>query len=165
MSKHAPKQSPRQLIVEVQSALNYLRKLLQGNSRILSKIDKAYEDTVLTELKLVPQQYDNEILDIIRIVKICISNINYGNIARGLGGLPNHIRAMLIPESVDTFGIFRKCIENIQMKPVDRARIINIVSKFRPLFQPVDELLKNPLDTVKKVSELTSVDDFADIDI
>jgi hypothetical protein len=164
MSKPSDKQ-PRQLIVEVQTALNYLRKLLQGNGKILGKIDRAYEETILTELKLVPQQYDPDILNIIKIVKICIENINYANISRGLNGLPNHIKAMIIPESVDTFGIFRKCIENIKMKPVDRARIVNIVSKFRPLFQCVDELLINPLDTVRKVSDLINTDDFADIDL
>jgi hypothetical protein len=73
---------------------------------------------------------------------------------------------MLIPDSVDTFGIFKKCMESIQMKPVDRARIVNIVTKFRPLFQCVDELLKNPLDTVQKISDLTDIDgELADMDL
>ena len=158
--------SPRQIVVEVQNALNYLRKLLQGNKKTLSRIDRGYEETILTELQLIPQQYDKDILDIIRIVKICIGNINYGNIARGLNGLPNQIRNMLIPESVDTFGIFKKCMESIQMKPVDRARIVNIVTKFRPLFQCVDELLKNPLDTVQKISDLTDIDgELAEMDL
>ena len=160
------KTAPRQLVVEVRSALNYLRKLLQNNRKILKSIDDAYEQTILTELKLVPPQYDNEILDIIKIVKICIGNINYTNIARGLNGLPNHIKSMLIPESVDTFGIFKRCIDNIQMKPVDRARIVNLVSKFRPLFQCVDELVKNPLATVQKISELTDTsDEFNNIEL
>ena len=157
---------PRQLVIEVQDALNYLRKLLVNNSKILGKIDRSYEETILTELKLIPTQYDAEILDIIKVVKVFISNINFAGISSGLNSLPNAIRNMLIPESVDTFGIFRKSIEHIQMKPVDRARIINLVSKFRPLFQCVDELLKNPLDTFQKIGGLIGTDqEMADIDI
>lgn len=156
----------RQLVIEVQSALNYMRKLLEGNRKILSKIDKSYEETILTELKLVPEQYDPDILNIISIIKIVITNINYSKINAGFQALPKHIRQMLIPETViDLFSIFKKCIGSIQMQPVDRARIVNIVSKFKPLFNCVDELLKDPIQTVGKISSIMNTDEFKDFDL
>ena len=156
----------RPLVLEVQNALNYMRKLLEGNRKILSKIDKSYEETILTELKLVPPQYDEDILNIIRIVKIVLSNINYSRINEGFQALPVHIRQLLIPETViDLFGIFKKCIGNIQMQPVDRARIVNIVSKFRPLFTCIDELLKDPINTVGKISSVMNPEVFEDFGI
>ena len=140
----------RKLIYEVHNALEIFRTLLQDNKSLCNRIDNSYEELLLNDLQTVPEQYDKDILNGLKIVKTIINNINFIKISEELGSLTG-INMCL---ELNTFHIFESMIGKLEMSKKDRARIMNIVSKFRPLFECVDRLISNPVELVRKIGTM-----------
>ena len=55
---------------------------------------------------------------------------------------------------LNTFHAFESGVNKLEMSAKDRARIMNITAKFKPLFKCVDALLYNPIELVKKIGTM-----------
>ena len=140
----------RKLIEEVHNALQIFRTLLQDNKNLCSKIDDNYEELLLNDLQTVPEQYDKDILNGLKILKTFINNINFMKISEELSNLSG----INMNIDLNTFHIFESMIGKLEMSKKDRARIMNIISKFKPLFECVDKLLAKPVELVRKIGTM-----------
>lgn len=140
----------RKLINEVHNSLQIFRTLLQSDKNLCKMIDENYEDMLLKDLQSVPEQYDAIILDALDVIKIFINNINFIKISEELARFSgNNMKIEL-----NTFSVFKSGINKLEMGNRDRARIMNITAKFKPLFACVDALLYNPIELVKRIGTM-----------
>ena len=142
----------RPILNEIHSAFNIVRQLVHDNRTLYDSIDESYEEILIEDLKLVPEQYDEDILKIIRSVKIILSNINYSAISQGI----DDITGGMLHFNVNTYNEFKEGLNKIDMNKKDKARINNIVSKFRPLFSSIDAMLAEPLVYIRKAAQLSN---------
>lgn len=140
----------RKLINEVHNSLQIFRTLLQDDKNLCNMIDENYEEMLLNDLHTVPEQYDSIILDALNVIKIFINNINFIKISEELARFSgNNMKIEL-----NTFHIFESGINKLEMSNKDRARIMNITAKFKPLFKCIDTLLYKPIELVKKIGTM-----------
>ena len=150
--------SDRELFHEIHLCFNIARQLIQDNRDLYESIDEAYETVLLQDLSLVPEQYDFEVLRTIRSIKIVLANINYSAIAKGIDNVYDGI----LHFNINTYEEFKKALEKIEMTKKDRIRILNLVSKFKPLFSIIDLIINEPLVYIRKVAQL-STNQYSDI--
>lgn len=139
-----------------------MRELLEDNRRLLGTIDEDYEEQLLEETMLIPEQLDETILDILEAVKVVVRNINFVQIQKDLnknGGLVSRLGVLRF--NVNIFNEFCKVLEMLDLTPTDRARIKNMVNKYRPLITCVDFLVSDPFALAKRIAriQLLSKDD------
>lgn len=140
----------RRLISEVHNILQLFRTLLQSDLNICREIDESYEETLIQSIRAVPEQYDEKILDVLDVIKIFISNINFVKIGEELARFgKNHVKFDL-----NTYQLFEDGMNKVEMSRKDKARIMNITTKFRPIFECVNKLLSRPVDLVRKIGEM-----------
>lgn len=140
----------RKLISEVHNSLQIIRTLLQNDKNLCNMIDENYEEMLLSDLRTVPEQYDHIILEALDIIKIFINNINFIKISEELAKYSrNNMKIEL-----DTFHIFETCINKLEINKKDKARIMNIITKFKPLFTCIDALLYKPIKLIKKIGTM-----------
>ena len=144
----------RKIFNELHDIMELVRNILQDDRNLCNKIDAAYEELLIQSLELVPEQYDNEILTSIEIMKIVIRNINFENISKELRKFDeNKLRL-----KINTFDLFKSSMNHLNATKIDKARIMNIVTKFQPLFECVDEILDKPIAMVRKISTIKNND-------
>lgn len=140
----------RRLISEVHNILQLFRTLLQSDLNICREIDESYEETLIQSIQAVPEQYDEKILDVLDVIKIFINNINFVKIGEELARFgKNHVKFDL-----NTYQLFEDGMNKVEMSRKDKARIMNITTKFRPIFECVNKLLSRPVDLVRKIGEM-----------
>ena len=144
--------SVRPILNEIHTIFNVIRQLVHDNRTLYDSIDEAYESVLIEDLKLIPEQYDEDILKIIRSVKVIFSNINYSAISQGIDG----ITGGMLHFDVNTYNKFKEGFNKIDMNKKDKARINNIVSKFKPLFNAIDSMLAEPLVYIRKAAQMSS---------
>lgn len=140
----------RRLIKEVHDVFNIVRQLVSDNLVLSSQIDVSYEQTLIDELRLVPEQYDNDILTTLRIVKTFIKHISFSSIANDL----IDIAGDSIRFNINTFAAFQTTFEHIDLSRKDRMRVMNIVKKFKPLFSCIDSMMSKPIELVRKIGAM-----------
>ena len=143
--------SSRVIFKEIHDAFVIVRQLVSDNLCLYDSIDEAYESVLLNDLKLVPEQYDSRILQIIRAVKVIFININYSAISQGI----DDITGGMLSFCVNTYEEFKRGLEHIEMTKKDRLRLFNIVSKFKPLFSAIDAMLAEPIKYIRKAAALS----------
>lgn len=141
----------RPIFREIHQIFDVIRQLVHDNRVLYNSIDEAYESILLDDLKLVPEQFDSDILKIVRAVKTIFTNINYKNISQGIDDITGGILSF----NLNTFEQFKKGFEKIEMPRKDKSRILNIVSKFRPLFSAIDAMLAEPLVYIRRAAALS----------
>ena len=142
----------RPILNEIHSIFNIIRQLVHENRRLYDSIDESYEEILIEDLKLIPEQCDDDILKIIHSIKLIITNINFTAISQGIDDLTGGI----LHFNVNTYNVFKDGLNKIDLSKKDKARINNIVSKFKPLFSAIDEMLSEPLIYIRKIAQLTS---------
>lgn len=136
----------RKLIVEIRRTLDIIRNLLKDNMNQLNKIDKAYEETLLNDMRIIPEQYDDNILEIITVAKVVLQNINFSKMNKELQSIKTEYYF-----EPNTYQTFESCMDKIQMNRLDRARVMNIVRKFKPLFECIDTLISKPIHLIFRI--------------
>lgn len=143
--------SDRKLIEEeVHNTLQIFRTLLQEDKNLCNKIDESYEEMLLNDLQTVPVQYDEVILDTLNIVKIFINNINFNKLSEEL----SRFNGNNLKFELKTFQMLENGVNRLEMSKKDRARIMNITAKFKPLFECVDILIYKPIELVRKIGHM-----------
>ena len=142
--------SNRRIFAEIHGIFNVMRQLVQDNRVLYDSIDDAYEEILFQDLSLVPEQYDEDILNIINTTVAIFKNINYGNISKAI----NASTASFLHFHVNTYDEFVNALGYIKISKRDQIRVSNLVSKFKPLFKCVDSMLADPLVYIKKAANL-----------
>ena len=150
--------SNRLMLNEIHNIFTVIRQLVSDNRVLHDSIDSAYEEVLLSDLRLIPEQYDQDIMNIINSVKIILSNINYSAISQGI----NDLMGGILHFNVNTYEEFKAGFSKINMTNKDKIRIMNIVSKFRPLFTCIDTMLADPIVYIRKAAQLSN-NDYNDI--
>ncbi len=141
---------PRELVTEVHTIFNIVRQLISDNLALTETIDTAYEQTLINELSLIPVQYDADILKVFRVIRSVIKNMAFNNIADDI----TDIAGDAIRFEVNTFKACKYTFDHLTLSRVDRARIMNIVTKFKPLFTCIDSMLSRPVELIRKISNM-----------
>lgn len=146
------------LVSEVKNVFKLLRELCKGKSKLLRKIGEDYEEVLLNDLNLIPSQYEDEIMVWVNVVKIVLNNIKFVEIGIALGKLcdKNAYLKDSLTMNIDVYARIESIINGLNIKQVDKARIMNIVKKFKPLCDVVREVLKDVVGFVNKVGLLNS---------
>ena len=146
------------LVAEVQNVFRILRELCKNKSRLLKKIDANYEEILIGDLNLIPKQYEGEIMVWVNVVKVVLKNIQFAAIASALGTLcaeNDYLKANLCL-NIDVYAKIGDLVNKLQIKNIDKARIMNIVKKFQPLCDVIKDVLKDIVGFVTNVGKLTS---------
>ena len=141
---------PRELVAEVHNIFNIVRQLISDNLALSQTIDNIYEQTLLNELSLIPVQYDADILKVIRVIKSVIRNISFNNIAKDIVDIAGDA----IHFEIDTFKACQYTFDHLTLTRIERARIMNLFIKFKPLFTCIDSMLSRPVQLVRKISSM-----------
>jgi hypothetical protein len=140
----------------LKNILNIIRDLVNENKPLFRSIDSNYEVELVDTLKLVPKQYETEVLNTIEVISTILSNIDYTNIIRIL---------QLKFTDMDVFSVnvnIKKTIEelltnNVNMKKVEKAKLMNLVTKLDPIINCLNYLVSKPLVTAKKIADMRRV--------
>ena len=142
----------RPIFSELHNIFNILRQLVHDNRPLYDSIDEAFEETLLSDLVLVPEQFDDLTMNIIKTVKVIFTSIDYQNMANNI----DDNMARFLHFKLNTFEEFKNGLDYIKLSRKDRSRVANIVTKFYPLFRCVDSMLDQPLEYIRKAANLTS---------
>lgn len=146
----------RNLKNEIHSIINFFRTIFSDDRDITNEIDETYEEVILGEIDLVPQQFDEDILKYFKIFKIVIFNINYGCILKELNTFD-------IPRlNIDSFNMVSEGLNSIVIDRKNKLRVINILTKFKPIFKCIDKVISMPINILKKINNMMS-DKYNDI--
>lgn len=150
----------RELLSELHSIMEVLRSVFTDDKVISRSIDESYEKVLIEDLKLVPEQFDEEILQYVKAVKIIVANINYRNIYDGLKTLGP--KGENVGFETDTYYGAEKILSKFDMSRSDRARIMNVMIKLKPIFVCLDRIFMVPFKMLRKVVEMND-DRYGDI--
>ena len=142
----------RRIVREVRQALQVFRTLLQDDKNLCNAIDASYEEMLINDLRTVPEQYDDMILESLDTMKIFANNIDFIKISEELGNLRGNFRF-----EINSYGSFENGIQKLDMSKKDKARILNISAKFKPLFTCVDRLVYKPVELVKRIGYMRNM--------
>lgn len=144
----------RQLFVKLHEILNIFRTIFSNDKSIIRSIDDSYEKILITDLKMVPVQYDEDILRYVKWVTLIVTNVNFANILAGMKEIDPDYKSMGF-ETNSLIG-FENFLGKMQMERSDRYRINNILVKLRPIFACVDKVFATPYNTLQSVVHMTS---------
>lgn len=142
----------RPIFSELHNIFNILRQLVHDNRPLYDSIDESYEEILLSDLVLVPEQFDKLTMNIIKTIKVIFTSVDYINMAKNI----DEEMAQFLHFKLDTFQEFKNGLSYIKLSRQDRARVNNIVVKFEPLFRCVDSMLDKPLEYIRKAAAMTS---------
>lgn len=132
------------------------RTVFSDDKHICKSIDENYEKILIADLRLVPVQYDADILQYVKAVKLVLANINFRAIRDGLGDItPNYREMGLI---LNSYNGAERVLDRFNISSTDRMRLTNILVKLRPLFACIDRVFYVPfkvIDTVVAISDNT----------
>ena len=142
----------RPIFSELHGIFNILRQLVNDNRPLYDSIDESYEEVLLSDLVLVPEQFDELTMNIIKTVKVIFTSIDYVNMANNI----DEKMAQFLHFKLNTFEEFKEGLTYIKLSRKDRARVSNLVVKFEPLFKCIDAMLDQPIDYIKKAASMVS---------
>ena len=146
--------SPRKLIVELHNILELFRSIFEDDKSILNSIDDSYEEVLITQLRLVPEQFDDLILQYINIAKALGNNINFTNLGKKLDELND--QGQLPVFNISSLDMIKTGCNALSMVKKDKMRVLNILIKLGPIFKCVDKLCTMPINIIKRIGVMQS---------
>lgn len=147
----------RRIVTEFRKCINILRDLVDDDRDLLNGIDTVYEDAMIMEIRMVPEQFDRTILELFIIVNIFLVNTDFNAIADQIAETTHDIRL-----NFNTFDIFTRNIVHVDTSERNKQRMLNFLSKLKPLFRCFDALVYNPCELLRRVGRL-NVNKYSDV--
>lgn len=142
----------RALIRELHDIMDLFRTIFSDDKVICKNIDESYEKILISDIRLIPQQYDAEIMSYISAIKLIISNVNFTNILNGMKEiLPNH---KSLSVDVNSYKVGEMIVNKLDMSKTDRLLVFNVLTKLRPIFACVDKVFQLPFAVLTKISNM-----------
>lgn len=145
-------ESNRQLLVELHNTLEVFRTIFADDKSIYNSIDESYEEILMHELAVVPEQFDIMIIQYISIVKVLATNINFRTLANTLDEMNKNHELPTI--KIDTMDMITMGFKALNLSKGNLARILNITLKLRPIFKCMDRLFNMPIGVLKKIGDM-----------
>lgn len=139
----------REILVELHTILEMFRTVFAEDKHICKSIDENYEKILMADLRMVPVQYDEDILQYVKATKLVLANINFKAIRDGLGDVTPNYRSMGI--IINSYNGAEKVLDRFNMSTTDRLRLTNILTKLRPLFACIDRVFYIPFRVIETV--------------
>ena len=138
----------REIIIEVRKIISMLRNIIENDKYLLSLIDEDYEQILLDDLRLIPAQFDEQILMSIKILVCFIKSIDVKKLLNEFIniGLQNNI-------NIDVYKMVVNNIKSINYDNDNKQRILNIITKLKPLFVVINKLISEPYTTLNKLNK------------
>lgn len=138
----------REIIVEVRKIISMLRNIIENDKYLLSLIDEDYEQILLDDLRLIPAQFDEQILMSIKILVCFIKSIDVKKLLNEFTsiGLQNNI-------NIDVYKMVVNNIKSINYDNDNKQRVLNIITKLKPLFVVINKLISEPYTTLNKLNK------------
>lgn len=142
----------RKIFSELHTVLDVFRTIFRDNKRICASIDDSYEEALVMELQMVPEQFDEMILKYLKFVKVIANNVNFKKLALELEALNDDS----IPHiELNSMNEVKEGLSKLNLDRKDRAKIMNMIQKFAPIFKCVDHVVSMPIEVLKRIGELT----------
>lgn len=142
----------RKIFSELHNTLNIFRTIFRDDKYVCSSIDESYEDILIYELESVPEQFDDLILKYLNFIKVVAGNVNFKKLAEELDKLNDDS----IPHfEINSLYALEQGLNNLNLTKANRARVLNIVTKLKPIFACVDRVVGMPIQVLKRIGELT----------
>ena len=145
--------SDRKLLKELHTVLDLFRTIFNEDKKLLKDIDESYEQTLMSELALVPEQFDTMILQYINIIKVLADNINFKKLANDLDDLS--AQGELPTFEINTFDVVKLGFKNLGLAKGNFLRIVNMLTKLTPIFKCVDKVISMPISILRRIGEIT----------
>lgn len=142
----------RKIFSELHNALNIFRTIFRDDKYVCSSIDESYEETLIYELESVPEQFDDLILKYLNFVKVVAGNVNFKKLAEELDKLNDDSIPHL---EINSLYALEQGLDNLNLTKANRARVLNIVTKLKPMFACVDKVVSMPIQVLRRIGELT----------
>lgn len=141
-------QTNRKLLIELHNTLELFRDIFVDDRSITNRIDSAYEKTLMNELSVVPEQYDELILQYFNVIKVFADNINFARLADNLEELNK--KGEIPKFKLNTFDMIKAGIDAMSMVKANKLRFINILIKLSPIFKCCDKIIEMPINVLKR---------------
>lgn len=154
MTVRIPKQSnDREIFRELHNIMEVFRSIFANDPEVCRNIDDNYEKILMADLRLVPEQYDQDILQYVKAVKLIVSNINYRAIHEGIKTIvPEYSRISFV---IDSYAGAEQVLFKYSMSRTDRLRITNVMTKLRPIFACIDRVCSMPFQVIENIIAIT----------
>jgi len=136
------------IINDLRTLFRIIRTLFSDAPKVLKNISEDYEETLYGELKLIPTQFDENILDVFSVAKIIIKNINFDNL------LVDFEKQNITNRGILCYNLLTSFIDTMKVENKTKAIYKNFLLKFKPLCICIDKLTENPIKYLKSYNEL-----------
>lgn len=144
----------------IKSTINLFRYIFEHDKALLKTIDESYEKILLEDLTFVPKDVEQYVLNYVNMVTTayqCFDIQRFNNI---LNSMPNEAFPQF---NMNSYELFTQGLSKINLSKVDKARVTNMVSKFRPLFVCFDRIINNTKFAINRLAERSSIHSFDDL--
>ncbi len=145
--------SNRKLLQELHDVIDLFRTIFDDDKKLVSGIDEAYEQTLMQELALVPEQFDTTIIQYIGIVKVMANNIDFKTLASNLEDMKAQGELPIF--EINTFEVVKLGFKNLGLAKGNFLRVCNMLTKLGPIFKCVDKVMTMPIHILKRIGEIT----------
>lgn len=143
----------RKLLSELHSTLNFFRTIFRDDHVICHSIDESYEEVLMHELEVVPEQFDELILKYVQVVKVIGSCVDFRKLASELDAINDDT----LPHfEINSLHAFEQGLANVNITKVNRTRTMNIVTKLKPIFHCIDRIVSMPIPVLRRIGEVTN---------
>lgn len=150
--------TPKRLIFkELHEILNIFRTIFVDEKSIYNEIDEVYEETLVSSLQMVPEQFDELIMKYINLVKVLVNNINFDKLSNDLERFDGEYDIPHI--EINSIKLFEEGLNNTTVSKINKARTMNIVNKLVPIFKCVDVIISMPKKVLRKIANLQKIND------
>lgn len=150
----------RELLVELHNIMELFRTIFADDKLVCRNIDENYEKILISDIRLIPCQYDREILQYVKTIKLVAVNINYTAILQGMADIDPDYKSMSL--EFDSYKGAENILERLNIPKIDKLKVTNVMTKLRPLFSCVDKIFQMPFRVLTNITHLTS-DKYNDI--
>jgi hypothetical protein len=123
--------------------------LVNDSPHLYKSIDEHYESALLGEISWLPESVDDDLLMFLSYFRIFIQNVK-------LKKLTEDLKTLKVPPSfiIKIKDLIASNVkQNKELTPKNKAQILNIVSKFSPIFSCLDELIACPIKYLDKYNQ------------
>lgn len=138
------------LEAEISSLLNIFRYIFADNTKLIKSIQPEYEEALLDDLKLVPKEIKDYILNYVNVVKLVLHHFD-------LVGFNNSLKTISEDDfpifTFNSYDLFIQIMGKLNLTNKDKARIRNLTTKFKPLFSCLDLVVNKVRFAIDKLAQ------------
>ena len=133
----------------VRSIINIFRYIFEDDKALVGRIDRAYEETLIEELALIPKEFEEYVLNYVRILREaynCFNVVKFNEALKRMG------KSAFPVINIDSYQLFMNGLDKIALSKANKARIKNMVGKFEPLFVCANHMINDTSKTIQRLA-------------